>query len=401
MLSGCFYVIIIYMTITVQDVVNTMDDHLGNYTTGQNDTTIKIRAISRALDHIKNQMGLPCDELKHEILFSEDNYYYDCPADFVETLGVYYTDDDNNVVLNEWTYLPWVQLKRKLGSPSSKKYFSYYPVNGKNQLILFGSNLKGAQVKDGFESLWAASGDASNVTLDGNQKKEGLYSNNFDITNSSGTATLTLTNLTWDVRELHEKLGYWKVWTYLTSTVLDGISIEYGTDSSNYYTITTTLKDDGTAFTNNDWNKLGFSTNSKIMTGSPDDSNITYVKFHYDLGSGFTSATDFRLDWLTWTFPDKIDHVYYTSIKGTDTTGTTDKTQLTELSDILSFGSFAEDLINPIALKAAIYLAPSMRGDINFYQLYKQDYVDVIKLWSRRYPRKRIQNNHFTTKLRR
>jgi len=388
------------MTIRVQDIVNTMNDYLGNYTTGQNGDQNKIRAINRSIELVKQKLGLPSDEVSQSILFNEDQNYYDCSSDFVETLGIYFNDDNNNVSANEWRYLAWPQLRRMMGQATNKRYFSYYPVNGKNQIIMFGSNLKGTQTKESFDTEWIAGGDASNLTLDSNQKKEGAYSNNFDITNSSGEATITKTGLIYDVRELHEKQGYWKVWAYLSSTEIDSISIEYGTDSSNYYTITSTTQDDGTALATG-WNKIGFSTDAAVMTGSPDNTSITYVKIIYDLGAAFTSATDFRLDWLMWTFPDLIDHVYYSAIKGTDTTGATSKTQLTELSDILSFGSFAEDLVTPIAMQAALYIAPSLRGDKEFYSMYRQDFVEILKTWARRYPRKRIQNNHFNTILRR
>jgi len=96
-----------------------------------------------------------------------------------------------------------------------------------------------------------------------------------------------------------------------------------------------------------------------------------------------------------------MDLVYYSSIKGTDSTGATSKTQLTEVTDKLAIGEMFEDFIDPIARRAALAIVPQLRGDSQWYGVYNQEWTEMMKTLGRSFPRKRTMVQNYQHKLRR
>jgi hypothetical protein len=387
--------------ITVQDVLNNTNDILGHYTTGGIDPGQKLRQINRSIEYVKRRLGLPSDEKVHQILFSQDQIFIDLPSDFDEAIVLRYNDENYNRPGYEWEYFDYTDILRRTGDQPDFK-FGFTSINGTKQLAMVGHNIRRGETLNTCDSVtdFTAEDDASDLTIDEFQVYEGDASLKFDITNSAGVATISL-SVSKDFEELFSRHGYLKLWTFLTDNNIDDISVKLLTDDSNYYTIVEDDQDDGTAFTEDEWIKVGFPMDNAIATGSPDMTNITEIKFEFDLGDGFVSAADFRIDQIFTSFPDKMDLVYYSSIKGTDTTGATTKTQLTELSDKLAIGEMFEDYVDAIAKKAAINIWPSLKGDKEFYLDLKTDFNDLMRTLGRVYPRKRLQVNNLRHKLRR
>ena len=99
---------------------------------------------------------------------------------------------------------------------------------------------------------------------------------------------------------------------------------------------------------------------------------------------------------LTLATSDNLLASYWSSLKGTDSTGTTSKIFLDQPSDICAFGAVAPDLIYPISLKAATILNPQLQADKDFQSSYKQDFEDVLRVMGRSYPRIRAANSSQT-----
>lgn len=388
----------------VSDVKLQARDYLGNYSTGTQESGALLRAINRSVEYFKRLLGLPSDERIYSFLFSEDQIYYDLPSDFDESIMVGYHDLDLNSPQRQWTYRVYPEILRRTGTArGSSNEFSTTHINGAKQIMMFGTNIMQGTGLESFDNVgtWVAEGDASGLSQDTNQKYSGNASLKFNITNSSGVATLSNSYVNYQLERLFENNGYIKFWAYLTDDNIDDITIKLFSSASDYYTIVATEQDDGTAFSQDEWIKIGFPANDAIITGSPDASAITEVNIEYDLGAGFTSATNFRIDDMFTTFPDNMDLMYYSSIKGTDTTGATNKTMLTEDSDIILLGEVGEDLIDLVARKAALNVYPQLRGDKEFYNVYTSDLKDAVKMYGRIYPRKRTQVATFRTALRR
>jgi len=383
------------MTTTAQNLIDQTNDYLGNYTTSSLDPGAKLRAINRSIEYLKSRLGFPSDETIQRFYFSEDQNFIPLNVDFDEAIGLFYNNPLLNIKDRTWDYLPYLELMQQRGDGSANFLFSHTTINGSNQLMMIGSNLIKGTMIDSLDVLgtWVASGDASGLAVDGLQKYLGSGSLSFDVTHSTGTATLTKTGVSLNFQSLFENHGYIKLWTRLADIDVTNIILRLYVDSSNYYSITETDQDDASAFVASQWIKIGFPLDNVVATGTPTiSSTFTKIELRFTVTSGAT-ASDYRIDHIFTSVPDYMDLVYYTRYKGTDATGVTNKINLTTASDIVRIGNYFDDYQDIIARRAALSLSPQLRGDKDFYAVYASDFAEMMKTLGRRFPRKRITNN--------
>lgn len=389
------------MSTTLQDVILLTQDYVGNYGTGANRIEIIHRAINRSIEYNKRMVGLPNDESIYSFYFSADQFFYDLPANVIEPLYLTYNKKTSNNRANRFEYFNYPDVLQGIGNANERKW-SMANINGKKQLIISARNEYSGQLIFSLDDItnWTASDDASDLSSDTNQKYQGTASIAFDITNSAGYATLTFTGLNLDIDALFERYGFIKLYTYMTDNNIDAVTLRLQSSAGNYHTITVTLADDGTAFAQDEWQKIGFDTQDSVITGTPDNTSITQISIEFELGLGFTSAADFRIDNIFTSYPDKLDLIYLSNVKGTDTTGATEKTTLDNPTDILWYSDDYDDFTDLIAQRAAINLWPHLKGDKEQFMLLKNDYKENLKSFARRYPRKRVAGS-FSHYLRR
>jgi hypothetical protein len=214
------------------------------------------------------------------------------------------------------------------------------------------------------------------------------------------TTTITTSGI-WDIRALLQYLSAYRVRTMFPTGAAQSFSnVELRLNSaSGYYTSSATTQADGSAWTEGEWNLLSFPFATPTTVGTVDPSAITSISLIFNHSATFTTAVDMRIDSLYNIIPDYLNCLYYSAFKGTDSLGTTPKIILTQARDLLSFGSFAPDLIDVIALRASLRLFPQLRGDTNFWQMYKADCDDVLKVLGRTYPRQRASGGGGSTHL--
>lgn len=386
--------------IQVQDVILQMGDRVGNASVGQATTEQKIRAIDSAVNYLRRRIGLPTYERKFEFQFASDVPYNDCPDDFQESLALVYDDANNNTPANFWDYRPYRELLTKTGVwPASNKWAHLTANTGSHQLLLLGNNIKQGSTIETFDNtLWTASGDASGIALDTITKVQGSASQKFTITHNTGVSTLTSPAVGFDFRALHENRGVFRYYPFIpTTTGLTNLQIRYQSSTGNYYTITATTTANGEAFSANEFNFVSFPTASAVATGSPNLASINQIQIIWNTAVGFGTQASCRVDWLYTIVPDDMNLIYLTKYKGQNSTGT-EITTLTAVDDEINLD---DDYIEPIAIKAAMYLWPQLQGDLNFMQMYQSEFMDVMRAWARQWPKSRLENNFSRTQLRR
>lgn len=389
------------MSATVQDVLDLIDDHTSSVT-GQVDQTQKIRQITKAVDYFQRKIQMPNDEKIHSFFFSDDQFFYDAPSDFAEELYLVYNISDYNTSDREWSFEDYSELIKKTGKRASGNFWSFTMINGTKQIMALGNNIKKGSLIDDLDtvSTWTASGDASSLAQDLLEKKVGDGSLKFDVTYSTGLATLTKTGLSLDLKTVFENHGFIKLWTWMTNINVDSVVLKLFVDDSNYWTITEDDYDDGTAFAANAWKKVGFPLDDAVETGTPEiDETITKIQIQFTLQADFGSAVDFRVDHMFTTIPDKLDLVYKTNYKGSNASGSR-LTKFSAVTDTIAICDYFEGWDDLIARRASLVLFPSLRADKEWYLLYQQDLKDMIRDWGLRFPKKRT-NKYIPTKLRR
>lgn len=387
------------MELKLQDVINQTKDEIGNYSTGVVGDDRVMRAINRAIEYLKRRLGFPSDETLYPILYSADQIFIDLPDNFDESILLRYKDEQYNRPNYEWRYFAYPEVLRLVGA-SPDFLYSITTINGRKQLVMVGHNVRQGTTLDTMDSLtgWAVGGDASNLRLDTYKKYAGSGSLEFDITYSTGIAYLEKT-VSITLKDLFLNDGFLKFWTYMTDVNLQDIAIKLYTNSTNYYTIVATKADDGTDFILDDFQKISWNVDDAVPTLSPDPNNITKIRIEYDLEADFGVATNFRANLLFDTFPDAMKVGYYSSYKGTDSTGATDKIILDDPADIVAIGNYFPDYISLIAERAAIQMWNQLKGDKDAYSLLVTKFNDDMKTWGRVYPRKRTMINTLRTRL--
>lgn len=145
------------------------------------------------------------------------------------------------------------------------------------------------------DGTWSAAGDASNLTLDEVNFKQGAGSLNFDVT--AGTSLQVQNTTMSPVRDLSdfENKGYISLWVYLpTITNLTNVGLRWGNDlTANYWNLTQTAPFVGTLQTG--WNRFAFKWEDATVTGSPNAATVDSIRITITF-SAATTDTDFRID---------------------------------------------------------------------------------------------------------
>jgi hypothetical protein len=387
------------LNVILSDVLTLTNDYLGNASTGTIDDSMRIRAINRSVEYIKRNLSIPGDETTQTIWYSQDQFFYDLDTDVDELLTLRYADERLNNNASRFEPTPYPEILQRSGM-DKRNQFGITHINGAKQIVISGYNRYGGVTIDEISAVgdWTDEADASGIALDVDQAYDTNGSLSFDISNSTGTAALQDATVSLDIDSLRQRHGFVKLRTRLSSANIDGMALKLYTDDSNYYTITVTETDAGEDFTANEWLLIGFAMDDAVATGSPTDTDINKIRVEWDLGSGFTTATDFRMDTIYTIIPDELELTFYSNYKGTNAAGTSIQT-LSTTSDILSISGHGEDLIDVIAQRAAISLWPQQQGDQNALMELKRDFRENMKGYAKRWPRKRTQQGGLRTRL--
>lgn len=185
---------------------------------------------------------------------------------------------------------------------------------------------------------WAAdttNSDASNVTTDTVEFKQGSGSINFDLVvaqSGNNRATISSTISTSNLSSL-ENLGSFIFWAYIPDvTYTSSITFYWGTSSTSYWSATVTTDISGNAFSAG-WNRIKVNWIDGTAVSSPSSSSISYIRFDINYGASQANATDYRLDDLTLVRPEPLTFSYTSWYVGTNSGGTS-ITAFTSTTDI-------------------------------------------------------------------
>lgn len=398
--------------LTLQDIINQTADFNQNYTASVIDQGNVIRAINRAMEFVQRRLGLPSDRKIQSFYFYEDTHYYALNSDFSDFVQLYYnttnvnTDGDHNTPANRWYSYEDTELLRSTANNLIKNRFGFTTNNGSNQLVLDGNNLNPSTIVQSCDSTsgFTFSSSVTGAAVDANIYRQGSASIAFNVTTGESTSVITFPAVNMDIRRQLNYVGAFRLYVFfptgVDTTYFTNLGLRLQSSANNYYDITTTADYLGTAWASNGWSLLSFPLSSATTTGSPDASAITTIQLRMPHGASFVAISNMRIDQLYLIQPDYLDLSYYSAYKGTSSDGTTSKIILDTVSDIVSFGSFAPDLILPVSLKAALILWPQLRADKDFMGTFKQDFEETMKLYGKQYPRKRNPNAAGTQLLR-
>lgn len=225
-----------------------------------------------------------------------------------------------------------------------------------------------------FDSLTANGGtwvadtvnsDANNVAIDNADGSNGTVGClSFDITvaqSGNNRATILNSGLTSENLTDDYNLSSW-ILDFKTPEItnLTSVTFYWGSDSSNYYSVTQTTNYDGGAFTADFNNTLKFAWSGATVTGTPDKTAIDYIRIDINYGAGQTNQTSYKLDNLRLVRPEVLT-LHYTSWNVGTSSGGTQLKVFTATTDIPYFSGQYDQYLYAVAHKAAALTFRALR----------------------------------------
>ena len=319
--------------VTLAQILDDIIDKNRNSTTGALDNNKRTRAINRTLDDLQDYADWDFTRRTKEFdLIDGVNEY-----SLEDYLGLTCQDVDGSTAVldfknpyqlrkRENSHNPWAfrDIKDVQLDIRNNKSVNEYGIS-QDLLIVNFPKQTSVQVHD-CDSLtangtWTASGDATNLTLDEVDFREGDGSLNFDV--SAGTSLVisnTTLSPTFDLTDF-ENVSYFTVKVYLpTITSFSSIALRWGTDlTANYWNKSETVPA-GNQTLIAGWNIFAFKWADADKTGSPDVSALDSLRVTITY-SASTTDTDFRVDDIRVGKRLEMELEYYSLAMCQDTAG--------------------------------------------------------------------------------
>jgi hypothetical protein len=295
------------MSVPLSELLTELPEVTRNSTSGALDNSKRTRAINRILQDLQSEADFEFTRRTKTFYFIEGvseyslENYLDCVCE---------DNDGSTDVLdfkNAYDLRPISVTDKSLSGPKDPKevrenirrgrYLGEYATD--NELLIVGYPRQVSAIVNNCDSLtedgaWAASGDASNLTVDDQEYKEGAGSLNFDTT--SGTS-LVITNSSLSSRDLEtlQNKSHFVMWVYLpTITAFTSIKLRWGSSAADYWEKTETVPAGSTDLAVG-WNRFAFRWAEATESGSPDATAVDYLQITLTYSSA-TTDTDFRID---------------------------------------------------------------------------------------------------------
>lgn len=167
-----------------------------------------------------------------------------------------------------------------------------------------------------------AFGDAESITLDGYQFVKGSGSVKFNISSAGGTTAGITESI--PVVDLTNYISAGSIFSWVWITSISNITnykLRLKSSVSNYYEITATQTNEGTAFKVG-WNLLRFDLSARTTTGTPDMTNISSYDLFMTKSAGKINEVDYRFDQVQLKL-GRIAYVqYYSNMAWQNASGT-------------------------------------------------------------------------------
>lgn len=223
------------------------------------------------------------------------------------------------------------------------------------------------------DGTWAASSDATNLTIDEVEKKQGNACLNFDV--SAGTS-LVLTNPDLTAIDLSsfENVGVLTMWVYLpTITNFTSVAIKWGSSATAYWSKTETAPISGESLKVG-WNLFGFKWKDATKTLTPDETAIDYLQITITY-SGATIDTDFRIDDIRMAGITEMELDYYSQAMVLNAAG--DYQKEFNADDVTQTDGLVSDYLRSVFIEGANYRCFRVQGGDR-----EQDLTDSYNLYS-------------------
>lgn len=225
---------------------------------------------------------------------------------------------------------------------------------------------------------WAATADATNLTVDTLNYISGSSALNLDLSGASTSGYIENSTLTAVDLSDYEDVGSLFLWLYIPDTSLfTSVDLAWGSDSSNYWNVTATTPNFGSVLTG--WNLFRFDWNGATETGSPDSSAVDYLKVTINYTG--TAETDIRIDSIMAKLGSIYSLDYYSKYLFANSSGS----WIEETEDDTDYLNLDTDSYNVYLNKVAELCFAQLSNKQDEALYYKQEYLNSSIKYRRMY----------------
>lgn len=207
---------------------------------------------------------------------------------------------------------------------------------------------------------WAATAGAATITLDTTNNVAGGGALVFNLSAGSATGNIETSTLSPVDYSSYLNIGTGFLWVYLpTGASVTSIDVRWGTNSTNYYNLTVTATQQGTAFQNG-WNLIALPWTSASTTGAPTITNTKYVRITFAYNS--TLQTGVKVCNFTFNLGYIFEAVYYSKYLFRDPSTNAFQERVVDSTDNGKLINLDTEAWPLLFNKTAYFIAQSLQG---------------------------------------
>lgn len=352
------------MSVTVASIVTNFDNYIGDTSNDRITSAERIQLINEATVWLQEELGNDHMVKTYALNYYDNVHVYKVTtaiASLLEGADLRRSETDQMVSFAHKSSRELAEEIAQGGTESSwaieRRDSNWYLIVNHNSKYTPEqvATLDGTTTDGGEWVADTTNSDALNVTDDSIEYKQGSGSINFDLdVSQSGNNRGTIYNSTFSALDLSdfEDLASFVFWVYLPDvTYTTSVTLYWGTDSTNYWSATSTTDVNGSAFVAG-WNRVAIAWSGSTMTSTPDSSDIGYLRFDINYGASQPDDTDYRIDDLTIVRAEQLTFYYTSWYVGTNNSGTS-LTAYTATTDIPFYSGQYDQYKYAVAHKAA------------------------------------------------
>lgn len=353
------------MATTVNAIQTQMNTYVGDASTDRISAAERLQYITEAVVWLQTELDNDHSVRTYSVSYFDTLNYYKLNSALTDVLEGNALRKISSEYMADFTRKDARQIALDIGSYNDESSYAlerrdanlYLAINHESKYTALRVSNCGSLTADG--GTWVSdttTSDATNLsvnTVDGTLNTTECFSFDADVSQSGNNRVSILnTDLTSEDLTDEKDLTTWLVDVKFPDiTNITSVTLSWGSDSSNYYSVTQTTAYDGAAFIA-DWNTLKFAWLGSSITGTPVITAINYIRIDINYGAGQGDATSFKIDSIRLVRPEVLT-LHYTSWNvGTNSSGTQLKA-FTATTDIPYFSGQYDHYLYAVAHKSA------------------------------------------------
>lgn len=360
------------MAVTVASIITNFNSYIGDSSTDRISAAERLQYVTEGTVWLQEELQNDLQNVTYALDYYDTVHYYKVTtalADLLDGADLRRGESDQT---ESMAHKSARELAEEVGQNFYESSWAIERRDNDTYLVVNHQSKHNSKLISGFDSLtdgggtWAldtSSSDATNLTIDVNEFKQGNASFNFDAdVSQSGNNRATITNTTLGGGDVtaYEDISAFLMWVYIPDvTNFSSVSLFWGTDASNYNLVTVTTDVNSNALVNG-WNRLKFVWNTASVVGTPDFSSLDYVRIDLNYTGSQADDTDFRIDGLILARPERLTFHYLSWLVGRSNAGA-DLSAFTATTDIPFFSGGYDQYKYAVAHKAAAIAFQNLR----------------------------------------